>query len=377
MVQRIATSDQPALEGTALVYDFLLVPGGAEQVFLHTLERHRDWRGLVGFVTPSAFPTDALPLDRLSALAGPSTLRGWQGLKVLRAFERKAAQLATCDRVLFSGVYAPAGVRHRPATGNFYYCHTPPRFAYDLEDWYLERAAAWQRPALRWLARRVRAAYGGALARMNRVAANSRTVRDRLRRHLGLSDVTVIHPPVNTAAWQCLGQDDFYLSNARLEPYKRVDWAVRAFAGMPDRKLVVTSGGSELSRLQRLAAGHDNIRFTGWCDTATLRELTGRCIATLYLARDEDFGMSPVESMAAGKPVIGVAEGGLRETVVPGKTGMLLPPEAAEDPEALREVVRALDGPAARAMQSACEARAARFAPEAYDRSLDRFLGLA
>lgn len=360
--------------GVAVAYDFMLVPGGAERLTLHALRSHADWRLVTGFLDATAFDGVDLPLERMHTLTGPSRRRGWQGLKVLRAFERADEPLAEFERVLFSGSYAPAGIRHRPGGGNFYYCHTPPRFAYDLEDWTLEQAAPWQRPALRWLARRVRASYEDALARMDRVAANSETVRARLRRYLGLEDVAVIHPPVDTADWRWRGQEDFYLSNARLEPYKRVAWAVDTFRDLPDHTLVVASGGSELAALQARAEGCANIRFTGWCPETTLRDLTGRCIASLYLARDEDFGMSPVESMAAGKPVIGVAEGGLRETVVPDETGLLLPPDAANDTEALRTAVLALDADRARSMRAACEARAARFDGAAFDRALDAFL---
>ncbi len=360
--------------GAALAYDFMLVPGGAERLSLHVLRTHPDWTLVTGFLDPRSFSGADLPTDRVQTLTGPSRLRGWQGLKVLRAFEQRGSTLADFERVLFSGVYAPAGVAHRPGGGNAYYCHTPPRFAYDLRDWYLAQAAPWQRPALRWLGRRVRHAYEAALARMDRVAANSITVQARLREHLGLEDVTVIHPPVDVARWTWGGQEDYYLSNARLEPYKRVAWAVRAFRELPQHQLVVASGGSELASLQRLAEGCPNIRFTGWCGEDRLRELTGNCIATLYLAREEDFGMSPVESMSAGKPVIGVAEGGLRETVIQGETGLLLPPDAAEDTDALRAAVQELDRDRALAMRPACEARALAFAPEVFDARLESFL---
>lgn len=359
---------------TALVYDFLLVPGGAEQVTLHLLRRHPDWRLFTGFVDARAFADVTLPRDRIDALAPPVRHPARQARRVMGAFERHGGALAGFDRVLFSGVYAPVGVRHRPRGGNAYYCHTPPRFAFDLEDWYLGRARPWERPLLRALARDVRARYRDAIGRMDRVAANSHTVRRRLQRHLGLAEVTVIHPPVDTGRWRWSEPEGYYLSNARLEPYKRVEWAVRAFMAMPDRQLVVASGGSEMDRLRALASGHRNIRFTGWCGPGELRRLTGSCIATVYLARDEDFGMSPVESMAAGKPVIGVAEGGLRETVRPGETGLLLEPEAAEDPEALCAAVRALDPDRARSMRAACERRARNFDAATFDRAIDRFL---
>ncbi len=360
---------------TAVVYDFLSVRGGAESVALHWLQTHPDWSLVTGFVNERAFPAGSLPKERIRALGQPVDHPARQALQVTRDFRRQGHCLDSWERVLFTGVYAPVGVHARPPRGNFYYCHTPPRFAYDLEDWYRQQTPVWQRPALAWLAARVRRDYESALGRMQGIAANSRTVRDRLRRYLDIESVTVIPPPVHTDEWTWLGQEDFYLSTARLEPYKRVDWAVRAFRDMPDRKLVVASGGSQREALKSLAAGCDNIHFTGWLEPKAMRKLVGTCIATIYLPRNEDFGLSPVESMAAGKPVIGVREGGLTETVRHGETGILLDPGQSEDREALAGAVRTLDARSAMDMRSACEARAREFSSDRFDEAIAGWLG--
>ncbi|MEE4175630.1 MAG: glycosyltransferase [Xanthomonadales bacterium] len=363
--------------GTTVVYDFLAVPGGAEAVTLHWLSTHPDWSLVTGFVDENAFPPASLPLERITALGARVRHPARQALQVMGDFRRHGELLSAADRVLFSGVYAPVGVHARPDHGNFYYCHTPPRFAYDLEAWYRERTPAWQRPALSWLASRVRRNFEQSLARMQSIAANSETVRGRLRQYLGIEHVTVIPPPVNTAQWSWIDQGDYYLSTARLEPYKRVDWAVRAFRDMPDRRLVIASGGSQLEALKALAAGCDNIRFTGWLDGAELRRLVGNCIATVYLARDEDFGLSPVESMAAGKPVIGVREGGLAETVIDGATGILIDPADAPRIDALADAVRTLSPERARALRRDCETRARRYSTGTFDREISTWLGEA
>jgi glycosyltransferase involved in cell wall biosynthesis len=205
------------------------------------------------------------------------------------------------------------------------------------------------------------------MKRMSVIIANSNNVQQRIRTYLD-KDSIVVYPPCDVDACRWLGQEDgYYLSTARLEPHKRVDIVVEAFRRMPDRKLLVASGGSELTRLQRLADGARNIDFTGWVDTDRLRELIGRAIATIYVPRDEDFGISPVESMAAGKPVIGVAEGGLLETVVEGQTGLLLPPDPGA--EELMEAVLSMDTDRALSMREACERRAQAFRVELF---LDR-----
>jgi len=88
---------------------------------------------------------------------------------------------------------------------------------------------------------------------------------------------------------------------------------------MPKKNLVVVSGGSEIHKIEEAAERAKNIQVLGWVDEEKLQDLTGKCIATIYIPTDEDFRISPVESMAAGKPVIGVKEGGLLETVGEGR----------------------------------------------------------
>ena len=113
-----------------------------------------------------------------------------------------------------------------------------------------------------------------------------------------------------------------------------------------------------LERLQNLATGYSNISFTGWCEDEQWQQLMGESIATIYIPIEEDFGMSPVESMAAGKPVIGVAEGGLLETVVNGETGVLIEDVSVD---AVAEAVRFMSKDKASTMRAACENRAQLF----------------
>jgi glycosyltransferase involved in cell wall biosynthesis len=213
-----------------------------------------------------------------------------------------------------------------------------------------------------------------ALARMSNVIANSENVRRRLAKYLRL-DATVIYPPCDVDAYRWLGRGEFYLSTARLEPYKRVDLVVDAFRQMPNKSLVVVSGGSALPELKWRASGCGNIHFAGWVDEANLRRLMGNAIATLYLPRDEDFGLSPVESMAAGKPVIGVAEGGLIETVVHEETGILLSPEPKV--EAIIAAVSKLDSERALGMRVACEQRARLFSRQRFLDQMQVLVGVA
>ena len=125
--------------------------------------------------------------------------------------------------------------------------------------------------------------------------------------------------------------------------------------------------------MKRLAADAPNIHFTGWQTEAQLSRWIGNAIAAIYIPMDEDFGMSPVESMAAGKPVIGVAEGGLLETVVPDQTGILLEPPPTAD--AITAAVNDLTPKRAQEMRSACETRASLFTREIFLEKMRKMRG--
>jgi len=227
------------------------------------------------------------------------------------------------------------------------------------------------RPALDALAAYLEPRYRQAVGLMDVVVANSRNVQSRLSRFLGCDSV-VVYPPVDTSSYRWVEDGDFYLSVARLEPLKRVGSVIDAFRGMPERQLVVASGGSESEQLRERAAGANNIRFTGWLEEQALQRLVGRARAVIYVPVDEDFGMSPVEAMAAGKPVIGVAEGGLLESVVSGETGLLV--EGAPEPDRIQRAVEELERAGPRSMRAACELRARDFGSDSFIRSMRSIL---
>jgi len=367
----------------ALLHDYLLVPGGAEQFALHVATRLEGMDPIAGFIDSRSFPPEDPAVQRFRSLVSPSRIRGWQGIKAIWAFRARCGFLSDYETVLYSGMYSPLAVTQHQRGRNIYYCHTPPRFVYDLREYYREHAGPLQRPFLDALARYLKPRYEEAVSCMDVVIANSNNVRKRLETCLGLSGVHVIHPPVRTDRFAWIEQGDYFLSTARLEPYKRVDLVVRAFMRMPEQQLVVTSGGSQYETLRRMAQGCDNIRFTGWCGEEDLSTLIGRCRATVYLPIDEDFGISPIESMAAGKPVIGVAEGGLLESVVSGETGMLLAPAClprstpSDDSEGIDAIVRAvlaLDETRSLDMRAACIERARQFSCEVFDERMAALL---
>ena len=301
----------------------------------------------------------ALYLD----LKSPSSNPFWRGVLALWAFSRHRVDLGHYDWALFSGIYAPIAVRSRPHGRNVLYCHAIPRFCFDLRDYYMARTPFFARPLLIILIWFVSRNFAAALRHMDAVVANSENVAQRLLQHFGRSSI-VIHPPVAAGRFRWQGDEGFYLSLGRLEPLKRVDLIIRAFLEMPDKQLVVASGGSELQRLKCLAGEAGNISFTGWQSLSELSDCLGRARAAIYVPINEDFGLSPVEAMAAGKPVIGVAEGGLLETIVHGETGYLI--NGALTVEKLRDAVRQIEIWEPSGMRSACQLRAQAFSEERF-----------
>lgn len=356
---------------TVYLYDFLHAKGGAERV-LRCLYESLPGDVCVGFVSRDSFGDEFAPEDLID-LGAFHPVAPVKMARVLHGFSTRGASVVRDYRCrVYSGAYAVLACKDKLPGHDVYYCHTPPRFLYDLRTHYQREFPVWQRPLLAALRRWLQPRYEAAVRSMDVVLANSENVRRRLQCYVGV-EARVVYPPVDIDAYSWRADSGFFLSTARLEPLKRVDRLIRAFRKMPSQQLVVASGGSELEKLRALAADAPNIRFTGWLDDAGLARLMNEARATIYVPVDEDFGMSPVESMAAGKPVIGVAEGGLLETVVHEETGYLLPPEFDED--AVCDAVARLDATRARSMRAACETRARLFSRERFLRTMATVIG--
>lgn len=374
-----------------VVHDFFFFPdgGGKVAVILAQEMRAELYAGqMVRENFPQGYFGDIQPVSLQAYKNSLFWLKPSKTLQLWHAFARFPE--CSADRTIFSGALAP--LAHGRIRGKkMLYCHTPPRFIYDQKKFYLDRAAVLKRPFLKMLMHKYRLAYARAIRDMDIVIANSYNVQKRIRHYLQ-RDSVVVHPPCDTRQYYCNPEQGYYLSTARLDSLKRVDLIVKAFLRMPDKRLIVASGGPEEQEIKRLAEGAPNIEMLGWVSDEKLKRLMADCIASIYIPREEDFGMSPVESMAAGKPVIGVAEGGLLETVGdksgPGlaeaddfgrkegsspafketATGVLLKPDPGE--EDVRAVVVWMTGTRARDMQKACQEKAKRFDTQNFIRKM-------
>lgn len=356
-----------------VVHDYFAIRGGGERLAL-TLANGLSADLMYGFRTDESYELDQFPRQSIDLLL-PRTLRRPMyrvgALSLRFALTRSAAE-KYCTRIFSGASSLFAAPEQKAGECNIYYCHTPPRFLFDQRDFFnTARTKSWgtrfSAPALREYRRN----YFRSLDRMDIVIANSRNVQDRIKRYLG-RDSIIVHPPVDVEGFVWRSQADYYLSCARLSKLKRVDKIVEAFRTMPHLRLVVASGGEELPYLRELAKDSPNISFTGWIDDRQMKALVGGAIATIYVPIEEDFGMSPVESMAAGKPVIGVCEGGLTESIVQGRTGFLLPRDFSVDD--LREAVQAMSAAQALTMRGDCEERASVFSEGRFLKQMTEFL---
>lgn len=345
---------------TCIVHDYFSIRGGGERLALVLANNlHADL--YCGYRTLESYDESDFK-GKVSSLDIPKYFRNNPMLRLIFlcwSFYRLSKKIRKYDVRIFSGIFslfsAPA---KKDGTLNVYYCHTPPRFLYDKKLYYQEKVPLflkWPYSILVWIYAKF---YHFHISKMDIILTNSVTTQERIDKYLKRKS-TVVHPPVDTKIFTWKGQKPYYLSTARLAPLKRVSMIVEAFLKMPTKQLIVASGGEDLEKLKLLAKDAVNIEFRNWVDEGQLQTLIGEAIATIYLPRDEDFGMSPVESMAAGKPVIGVAEGGLRETIINGRTGVLLPKEfKVED---ICNAVEEMDANTARSMKAGCIKRASEF----------------
>jgi len=209
------------------------------------------------------------------------------------------------------------------------YCHTPMRYAWDQFESYFgsqrvgRLANLGYRIAMNKLAR-----WDASTAnRVDQYIANSHYVATRISRYYDRM-ATVIYPPVNTTFYSPSDSrpDSYFLIVSALVPYKKIDVAIEAcrLANVPLR---IVGDGPELPRLQTLS--EHNVEFMGTCSDIEIRDLYRGSLA-LLLPGEEDFGISPVESLACGRPVVALNKGGVTETVIDGETGILVNEPTAE-----------------------------------------------
>jgi glycosyltransferase involved in cell wall biosynthesis len=308
--------------------------GGGEKTSLLIRNHYRAdlFTGFVGRETwrpESPDPFSRMLYDkkyRLTVFHEESKIPYWRKVKRQLAFFFNGHKLNGYDVVVFGGnIGLAAGRITDKKTKKVLYCYTPPRPFTDQLETRLQEMAFWQRPFMKLFAGWVKYQYKKDALRMDLIIADSKNVQKRLKKFFNIES-KVIYPPVETGKFTWLGQEDYFLSYARLEPLKRIPLLLDAFEKMPEKKLVICSSGPLKGWLEKeiKERGLDNVVYEGLVSDERLKELVGKCLAGIYIPVDEDAGIIQCELMAAGKPVIGVDEGGLKETVVHEETGLLI-----------------------------------------------------
>jgi glycosyltransferase involved in cell wall biosynthesis len=341
----------------AIFLDYIGAIGGGERVAL---------------MLARALPADIITTDVSSEAVkrlgyGDVRIRSLGETVKLPPFKQISASLlfAACDFsqeydfFIFSGNWSHyAARRHHP---NLWYCYTPVRAFYDLREALIARqpnavmgilAASWIR-AHSWFDQR-------SVKNLDQVVAISKTVQRRIEDFHGRSS-QVIYPPVDTRRFQSKEYGDFWLSVNRIYPEKRIDLQFEVFRELPEERLVVVGGyaeGDHAAKYHEKLVRNipDNVDMRGSVSEEELLALYERCRGLICTAQDEDFGLTPLEAMASGKPVVAVNEGGFRETVVQGKTGLLVRADRDELVRAIREVSKDPQG-----YEEACRKRARDF----------------
>lgn len=270
------------------------------------------------------------------------------------------------DFFIFSGNWAHyAAHRHHP---NIWYCHTPVRAFYDQYPAFIQKQPFFCRQLFKIWARFQRTFDHHSIRSVDRILANSNNTRKRIKAYYK-REAVVLYPPIDTAHYLCKGYEPFWLSVNRLYPEKRIELQIESFKNMPDERLIIVGGhaaGDHSGTYAQEIAKNlpENVEIRGEVTEEDLIDLYARCTGLICTAVDEDFGLTPVEAMAAGKPVVAVNEGGFKETITE-QTGILISPLVSEIVKAVR-IISADPG----RYRNPCQERAYEFDISIFERQL-------
>lgn len=322
----------------ALAHDYLLTMRGAERTFAE-----------IAACWPTA-PIYTLLYDEQAVADGfAGRAVHTSGLQRLGASQRSFRYLlpffpgaterlpvAEYDVLVSSSSAFAHGLRPGPNALHVCYCHSPFRYAWFERERAETEAPRLARPLMRRTLKRIRSWDLEAAKRVSHYVANARITQERIEQLYGV-EAEIVHPPVAVERFAIAKPEDFLLFVGQVVPHKRVEVALEA-ARLAGRPIKVVGAGPDLPRLEALFGGPD-VEFLSNVSDGRLTDLYARCIA-LVVPNIEEFGIAAVEAQAAGRPVVAVNRGGVRETVIDGETGVLVD---GEDAAALAAALRDTD----------------------------------
>lgn len=355
---------------TAIVHYWLLHRRGGEKVLEALCRLLPDADIFTLFCDPRSL-SEEVRLHRITTSFLNPLRRGYRSLLPLMPMALENFDLRGYDLVISSESGPAKGVITSSRTRHLCYCHTPMRYLWDLYHDYRNEwtGSRWKRAAMTPLTNYLRVWDFAAAARVDQFIANSENVRQRIRKTYR-RDAEVVHPPVAVDSFYHRPAEDYYLIVSELVAYKRIDSVVRQFSAS-GRRLRIAGDGPEYRYLRAIGAA--NVEFLGRVGDAELRELYAGCRAFL-LPGEEDFGITPVEALASGKPVIALGRGGVLETV-PASGGFFYDEPT---PEGIAEAVARFERTEREIRPSALQAWARRFNEAEFARKMSVCLnGLA
>ena len=302
----------------AVVHEWLVTLGGSESVLKQILEC---------FPNADVFAViDFLPAEDREFLGGRSVkttfLQRWPGaasrhrsLLPIMPFAIEQLDMSGYDLVISSSHAVAKGILIGPDQLHICYCHSPIRYAWDLQHQYLNDSGLTggiKGLIARWVLHKIRLWDVRTSNGVDHFIANSHFISRRIKKAYRRNS-HVIYPPVDLDGFSILRErEDFYFTASRMVPYKKIPLIVQAFSRMPDKRLVVIGDGPDCKIAKELAG--KNVQILGYQPTAVLRDYLSRAKAFIFAA-EEDFGIVPVEAQASGIPVIAFGRGGALETI--------------------------------------------------------------
>jgi len=354
----------------ALVHDWLNQVGGAEDVLADLVTLYPNSPIYTSIYAPDIMPSAyrrwdirCLWLDRM-----PGIHRHHQPYLPLYPLAWGSLDLSDYDVILSNKSGFCHGVQYDKKTLHVCYCLAPTRYVWQLDAYIArENLGGVVQSALRPLVERMKRWDYAAAQRVDDFIAISSEIQERIRTYYD-RDSIVIYPPVETSRFIPVSPaeiSDYYLIVSRLIPYKRIDLAVQAATRL-NLPLKIGGKGRDLDRLKAMAG--PTVEFLGYVPDDDLPGLMARCKAFLFPGL-EDFGITPVQAQAAGRPVIAYRGGGALDTVIPGQTGEFFDEMTVES---LTSVLQSFQ--AQQYDSAAIRAQALRFDRAVFDRELTEFV---